>query len=105
MERETRNWTALLQSGVVPRLIVAGEVCTHPYAQAFLKEDWSPNEEPDTLCLTLTVLADTSRADLKDWTPIRFEKPLLARTYDQVMIAGTGKRIDIDIKVHRQRIG
>ena len=38
MKRQTRDWTAVVRPGSVPKLIVAGEVCTHPYAQAFLKE-------------------------------------------------------------------
>jgi hypothetical protein len=98
MKRETRDWTALVRPGSVPKLIVKGEVCTHPYAQAFLKEGRSCVGESDTLCLTLTVLADTPRAELKEWTRVAFEKQLLTRDFAQVRIAGTGSTILIDVK-------
>ncbi|NNM77391.1 hypothetical protein HJG53_10790 [Sphingomonas sp. ID1715] len=98
MKRETRGWSAVVRPGAVPKLIVRGEVCTHPYAQAFLKEGRSRAGEPDILCLTLAVLADTPRAELKEWTRVRFEKPLLARDYGQVRIAGTGASLLIDVR-------
>lgn len=98
MKRETRGWSAVMRPGSVPKLIVKGEVCTHPYAQAFLKEGRSHSGEPDILCLTLTVLADTPRAELKEWTRVSFEKRLLTRDYAQVRIAGTGSTILIEVK-------
>ena len=98
MKRETRGWSAVVRPGSVPKLIVKGEVCTHPYAQAFLKECGSGPGESGTLCLTLTVLADTPRAELKEWTRVSFEKRLLTRDYAQVRVAGTGSTTLIDVK-------
>lgn len=99
MTRETRGWTAYVRPGPVPKLIVKGQVCTHPYAQAFLKEGRSPKGEPNTLCLTLSVLADTPRADLKDWTAVSLEVRLLNCSYEKVEILGAGARIGIEIKL------
>ena len=98
VKRETRGWSAHVRPGAVPKLIVTGQVCTHPYAQAFLKEGRSPKGEPTTLCLTLCVLADTPRADLKDWTNVSYEVRLLNFRVDKVVIAGTGSLIEIEIK-------
>ena len=98
MKRETRSWSAVVRPGSVPKLIIAGEVSTHPYAQAFLKEGRSRADEAETLCLTLTVLADTPRDELREWTRIVFEKRLLTDVYTQVRIAGTGSTILIDVK-------
>lgn len=98
MTRETRGWTAAVRPGAVPKLFVRGEVCTHPYAQAFLKEGRSPKGHPETLGLTLTVLADTPRADLKEWTGVSFEKRLLARSYERVTITALGDVIELDVK-------
>lgn len=98
MTRETRGWTAFVRPGAVPKLFVRGEVCTHPYAQAFLKEGRSPKDEPETLCLRLTVLADTPRADLKEWTGVSFEKSLLSRSYDRVTVTGLTDPIHLDVR-------
>jgi hypothetical protein len=98
MKRDTRNWSAVMRPGSVPRLIVKGEVCTHPYAQAFLKEARPGADEPEVLCLTLTVLADTPRAELKQWTQVGFEKRLLTGAYAQVRITGTGSTIMFEVK-------
>lgn len=98
MKRETRGWSAGVRPGAVPKLFVRGEVCTHPYAQAFLKESRSPKGHPETLCLTLTVLADTPRADLKEWTGVSFEKSLLTRGYERVTISGLGEPIELPIR-------
>lgn len=97
MTRETRGWSAIVRPGAVPKLLVKGQVCTHPYAQAFLKEARSPKGEPETLCLTLCVLADTPRADLKEWTPVAFEKSLLNLAFDRVRIVGAGDSIAVEI--------
>ena len=98
MKRETRGWSATVRPGSVPKLVVTGEVCTHPYAQAFLKEGRTRPDESDTLCLTLTVLADTPRADLKEWTGVRFEKRLHNSGYAQVRIAGAGETLLVEVK-------
>jgi len=88
----------VVRPGAVRKLVVKGQVCTHPYAQAFLKEGRSPKDDPDVLCLTLCVLADTPRAEMKHWTPVRFEKNLLGRSHDHVMIDGADTPIRLDIK-------
>ena len=98
MKRQTRDWTAVVRPGSVPKLIVTGEVCTHPYAQAFLKEGRPLSGQQGTLHLTLTVLADTPRAELKEWTRVNFEKRLLTQDYAQVRIAGTGSNIVIEVR-------
>lgn len=98
MKRETRGWSAEVRPGAVPKLVVKGQVCTHPYAQAFLKEGRAPKGEPETLCVTLTVLADTPRADLKEWTAVSFEKSLLNRAYDRVKVAGAGDPLYLEIR-------
>jgi len=98
MKRQTRGWTAVVRPGAVPKLFVRGEVCTHPYAQAFLKEGRSPKGHSERLCLTLTVLADTPRADLKEWTGVSFEKSLLSRSYEGVTISGLGDPVELEIK-------
>ena len=98
MNRQTRGWSAVVQPGAVRKLIVTGQVCTHPYAQAFLKEGRSPAGEPETLCLTLCVLADTPRADMKDWTPVSFEKSLFGKGYERIRIAGVDSPVQLDIR-------
>lgn len=98
MKRETRGWSAVVRPGAVRKLVVRGEVSTHPYAQVFLKQGRSPKDEANTLSLTLCVLADTQRADLKDWTPVTFETSLLGHGYDRVTITGTCTPIHLDIR-------
>lgn len=97
MTRETRGWSAVVRPGAVPKLVVKGQVCTHPYAQVFLKEGRSPKDEPEILCLTLCVLADTPRADLKTWTAVSLERSLINRTFRHVIIANTGPPIRIEV--------
>ena len=98
MSRDTRGWSAMVRPGAVRKLVVSGQVCTHPYAQAFLKQGRSPKGEPNTLCLTLCVLADTPRADLKNWTTVTFEASLLGHGYKRVTITGTGSPVHLDIR-------
>lgn len=86
-----------MRRGAVPKLVVRGEVRTHPYAQVFLKEGQSRRGEAHILCLTLTVLADTPRAELQQWTPVRFERSLLSGDYAGVRIAGAGSPVLIDV--------
>ena len=96
MNRETRGWSATVRPGSVPKLIVTGEVSTHPYAQAFLKEG-SANGDEAILHLTLTVLADTPRNELKQWTGVSFEKRLIPRHYAQVQVSGAGDPVLIAV--------
>lgn len=97
MNRETRGWSATVRPGAARKLVVRGEVYTHPYAQIFLKPTRSAKEEPNTLNLTLCVLADTP-GDLKKWSPVTFEASTLGHGYERVTIIGTEAPIHLEIR-------
>lgn len=96
--KRTRGWSAIVRPGPVPKLIVQGQVSTHPYAQAFLKETHAPSGQQHILCLDLCVLGDSPHADVRDWKTVTIEKRLLDVSYERVTIGGAGTQIYLDVR-------
>jgi len=96
--KHTRGWSATVRPGPVPKLIVQGQVSTHPYAQAFLKETHAPSGEQRILCLDLCVLGDMPQGDVRDWKTVTIEKRLLDVSYERVTIGGVGTQIHLDVR-------
>ena len=95
---ETRGWSAVLLTGTAPKLIVEGEVRTHPYAFATLNERRIVGGPGDTVVLDLRVMGDHPALDVFSWKRVTYERPLKEADCQSVVIGGTGIALRVPVR-------
>lgn len=93
-----RDWSAVLLSGPSPKLIVEGQIRTHPYAFASLARRDVVGGPVGTMYLDLRVVGDQPALDVLHWKRVRFEHALRAAECDTVVIGGTGSPVRLIVR-------
>lgn len=98
MTIETQSWSAVLVTGSSPKLIVQGEVRTHPYAFVALGERRIFGGPAGDFYLDLRIIGDQPGLDVLDWKRVHYERPLREEGCDAVVVGGTGTPVRIPVR-------